>query len=151
MTSAFIQMKDGFYDLDSTLPACLRWKRETNGFWHVVDRAEYTAGLNSRIPSQSSNDEHPQTSESLMMHTRTHVMQINSKKLAKTTCCCCCCCCSIHQWWYYTDKGLLLCIFQQCTLHYNTYLVVESRAVLQKMQKSTRMIQDCPVMLSDEL
>lgn len=97
MTSAFIQMKDGFYDLDSTLPACLRWKRETNGFWHVVDRAEYTAGLNSRIPSQSSNDKHPQTSESLMIHTRTHVMQINSKKLAKTTCCCCCC--SIHQWW----------------------------------------------------
>lgn len=151
MTSAFIQMKDGFYDLDSTLPACLRWKREMNGFWHVVDRAEYTAGLNSHIPSQSSNDKHPQTSESLMIHTHTHVMHINSKKLAKTTCCCCCCCCSIHQWRYYTDKGLLLCIFQQCTLHYNTYLVVESHAVLQTMQKSLRMIQDCPVMLSDEL
>lgn len=66
MTSVFIQMKEGFTDWDSILTVCLRWKREANGFWHVVDMAECTAGLNAwMLPSKSSNRKHPQSSKHL--------------------------------------------------------------------------------------
>lgn len=52
----------GFYDRDSILATCLRCKREANGFWHVVDMAECTAGLNAcMLPSQSSNNKCPQS------------------------------------------------------------------------------------------